>query len=75
MHYWGAKGYVARPPLNLFGGLDPPCPPVFLRVCDPILALESTDVFMEECADMLQVVLVCPTSLNKLVLKFGSPDP
>ena len=40
-----------------------------------ILLLESTDVFMEECAGVLQVVLDGSKPSNKLVLKFGSPHP
>ena len=42
---------------------------------EPILLLESTDVFMEECAGVLQLVPDGSKSLNKLVLKFGSPHP
>ena len=42
---------------------------------EPILLLESTDVFMEECAGVLQLVLDGSKSSNQLVLKFGSPHP
>ena len=35
----------------------------------PILSLESTDVFMDECAGVLQVVLGFSKSSNKPVLK------
>ena len=41
----------------------------------PMLPLDSTDVFMEECADMLRLVLDCPKSPKKTLLTLGSPHP
>ena len=37
----------------------------------PMLPLDSTDVFMEECADMLRLVLDCPKSPKKNFVNVG----